>query len=552
MTKDQLVRLICEGENSRTEFKRDDLLPEQLAREIVALLNTGGGCILIGVEDDGSVSGVVRGKIREWIVNICRDNVQPAILPKIEIIPFDSTKKVVVIDVPSERTEKCYRARLSGHWITFVRADCTCRQATQGEEERLYQGAPLTIIEEEQVNHSEEEIENPYNFAKPATKYFRGREEEIRKLARVLRERKSAVIFGLQRIGKTSLVERVLSDISTGPPNQQTICLRINMFDAWQSFNTDLSFLFTVLDQLAEHQRTDAKKAKAAIRDVFYESSTDIERFNKFRHALKEGARRTNSSLLLFIDEFHDIEKVFRRAREKKTSNPVDAGLFRQIGSLVKEGTLQLLICCRYKAVPMEREQQLEIFKLMDEINLGVLDEASARSLIRDPVDRAIKYDEQALRKILQYTGGHPYLIQFLCSELVGRPRVRRSRVVRMKEVEDCVEEITCDPMKESKFNVLYEDFQEIQDRRPWRALLAMAEVAEVGGRLIGRSEIITKCGECFRIGYEERNIKSVIDPLLLSQVVAEEKRGIAPSYWIRSDMLRLWLRNQRFLDGER
>lgn len=43
MLKSELLEIIANGENSGVEFKRDDLRPEQLAKEIVALLNFQGG-----------------------------------------------------------------------------------------------------------------------------------------------------------------------------------------------------------------------------------------------------------------------------------------------------------------------------------------------------------------------------------------------------------------------------------------------------------------------------------------------------------------------------
>ncbi len=49
-----LAEWIANGENCGVEFKRDDdLRPEQLAKEVVALANFRGGRILIGVDDDG-------------------------------------------------------------------------------------------------------------------------------------------------------------------------------------------------------------------------------------------------------------------------------------------------------------------------------------------------------------------------------------------------------------------------------------------------------------------------------------------------------------------
>ena len=43
MKRAELLELIAGGENSGVEFKRDDLRPEQLAREVVALVNFQGG-----------------------------------------------------------------------------------------------------------------------------------------------------------------------------------------------------------------------------------------------------------------------------------------------------------------------------------------------------------------------------------------------------------------------------------------------------------------------------------------------------------------------------
>ena len=48
MTRSELLELIANGENSGVEFKRDDLRPEQIAKEIVALANSKGGACCWG------------------------------------------------------------------------------------------------------------------------------------------------------------------------------------------------------------------------------------------------------------------------------------------------------------------------------------------------------------------------------------------------------------------------------------------------------------------------------------------------------------------------
>lgn len=50
MIRTELLELIANGENSGVEFKRDDVRPEQLAKEVVALANLQGRRILLGVK----------------------------------------------------------------------------------------------------------------------------------------------------------------------------------------------------------------------------------------------------------------------------------------------------------------------------------------------------------------------------------------------------------------------------------------------------------------------------------------------------------------------
>ena len=62
-TRTQLLEIIANGESSGVEFKRDVIVNHQLAKELVAFSNLTGGMVLLGVEDDGSISGLTRADI---------------------------------------------------------------------------------------------------------------------------------------------------------------------------------------------------------------------------------------------------------------------------------------------------------------------------------------------------------------------------------------------------------------------------------------------------------------------------------------------------------
>src|SRR4051794_28665049 len=74
--------LLQEGEGTRLEYKES--LSSSFARELVALANTLGGRILLGVRDDGTVSGVSdSNETRARIQDIAR-NCDPPVKVAVE------------------------------------------------------------------------------------------------------------------------------------------------------------------------------------------------------------------------------------------------------------------------------------------------------------------------------------------------------------------------------------------------------------------------------------------------------------------------------------
>ncbi|KAF5435354.1 ATP-dependent DNA helicase RecG [Candidatus Methanophagaceae archaeon] len=143
MNRTQLMEIIRNGESSGVEFKRDDVRSQNVAKEIASLANLEGGYILLGVEDDGTVTGVTRSDIEEWVMNICSGSIQPPIIPYFEIVPWDGNKRIGVITIPEDSPDKPYKARQDGRWITFMRIGSTSREATREQEQRLYQASGI-------------------------------------------------------------------------------------------------------------------------------------------------------------------------------------------------------------------------------------------------------------------------------------------------------------------------------------------------------------------------------------------------------------------------
>jgi ATP-dependent DNA helicase RecG len=141
MNRTDLAELIDNGESSGVEFKRDDIMPEKLAKEMAALLNLEGGHILLGVERDGTVSGLTRERVQaeEWVMEIARVHLRPAAIPYWETIDWGDGKIVGIVSLPADAPDKPYKAKRGSAWMTEMRVGTTTRDATDEEELRLYQ-----------------------------------------------------------------------------------------------------------------------------------------------------------------------------------------------------------------------------------------------------------------------------------------------------------------------------------------------------------------------------------------------------------------------------
>lgn len=83
-----------EGENFFFEFKSDKVSPKKIVKEISAFANTYGGYILLGVEDDKTITGC-SGWTEHKIATTIHDSLSPT--PMFELKSFDLDGKTIVV-----------------------------------------------------------------------------------------------------------------------------------------------------------------------------------------------------------------------------------------------------------------------------------------------------------------------------------------------------------------------------------------------------------------------------------------------------------------------
>ncbi len=112
MDLQDIKRLVYRGEGDLVEFKHKVSHPEKVIREVVAFANAKGGHLIIGVDDNGTISGLKYAEDDHFLLNKAIDELcSPQIKYSSEIIPI-SEKRAIIHYYIYEGEEKPYYAFL--------------------------------------------------------------------------------------------------------------------------------------------------------------------------------------------------------------------------------------------------------------------------------------------------------------------------------------------------------------------------------------------------------------------------------------------------------
>lgn len=105
MNAKKLRAIIELGETDTVEFKRKFSGFEKIAKEMIALANTRGGLLLVGVDDDGTIIGVDSEKSEiDLLTSSAEFYSDPPIEHDIEVVEIDNVD-VIVVRIPESRTK---------------------------------------------------------------------------------------------------------------------------------------------------------------------------------------------------------------------------------------------------------------------------------------------------------------------------------------------------------------------------------------------------------------------------------------------------------------
>jgi predicted HTH transcriptional regulator len=114
-----VLTYIAEGEHLKQDFKMRIDDAQKIARSLVAFANTSGGRLLIGVKDNGNVSGIRPEEEIHMIIRSAEEFCQPSIHFTHSVWKVEG-KAVLEIQI-EESSVKPHLAKVEEGWKAFVR-----------------------------------------------------------------------------------------------------------------------------------------------------------------------------------------------------------------------------------------------------------------------------------------------------------------------------------------------------------------------------------------------------------------------------------------------
>jgi len=117
-----LYDLIKRGEDQKLDFKRHISDPQKIAKTIVAFANSEGGQIVIGVSDEGDITGVDVAQERFMMIKAGKHYCSPPVFIHFRVLQARG-RQVLVAEVKRSRSIRHSARGDDFNWIPYVRVN---------------------------------------------------------------------------------------------------------------------------------------------------------------------------------------------------------------------------------------------------------------------------------------------------------------------------------------------------------------------------------------------------------------------------------------------
>jgi hypothetical protein len=378
-------------------------------------------------------------------------------------------------------------------------------------------------------------------------------------------------IFGLQRMGKTSLIEEGLKERLEQLPGagENVVLVKIDLQGLGGEQVKYRDLLHAIIEAITEKMSDlgigrAVQDLRGMTNELFaasrYERGDRTQFFSMFAKLLRGFADAAHRRIVLIIDEFSEVRKVIERNKLALQKNPlrtgsllphdmfIDVPFMHHLSSLLKDRELKrkftLIVLVRPFMSEYDEKEGLQILKLMKPITLYYLEEEAARALITQPLQGKVGFELDAVSYLWQLTIGHPYLLQFMLKLIVDRAKRERRTAVSVADIQSLEEKMVAEgPAYDALFAVLISDYSVAEIMHPQEALLGkgtLALIAKLGDEQpegwVREDQIFKRLVE-HKISREKAAF--LLSQLARTKILEEESREGALRYRLSIPLLR-------------
>ncbi|MEO0685393.1 MAG: AAA family ATPase, partial [Cyanobacteria bacterium J06649_11] len=323
------------------------------------------------------------------------------------------------------------------------------------------------------------------------------------------------LLYGQRRMGKTSL----LNNLGKLLPNS-IIPMFVDLQGAPSSAKDSTGFLYN----LAKGMINSAKRQSALTLPLLTRKTLENDPFTNFDEWLdKVEETLEQNTALLMLDEFEVLDSAISKGRFDEEDV---LGMLRNL--IQHRPRFKMLIAGSHTIEEYQRWASYLIN--VQVVNVSYLLEREARKLIENPIeDFTLRYESDAVERILQLTRCHPFLVQLLCSELVALKNEQDPSVRRLATLADVEAAI---PEALSTGGFFFADIQNNQVDDIGLEILKF--IAAKGEKAVVSTKTIA-------LEFQNTDYISSIRLLLQRDLIEEVNNG----YCFQVELIRRWFENK-------
>ncbi|MBD3561496.1 ATP-binding protein, partial [Planktothrix sp. FACHB-1355] len=360
-----------------------------------------------------------------------------------------------------------------------------------------------------------QEVDNPYIIGVPLKEQqeiFTGRTHFGTRIEQLIldRRRPPLLLYGQRRMGKTSL----LNNLGRLLPNS-IIPMFVDLQGPVSSASDYAGFLYNIARAMTDS----AKRQSAVTLPPLTRETLKVDPFTSFDEWLDNVEQTLDQNIaLLSFDEFEALDTAISKGRFDEQDV---LGMLRHL--IQHRPRFKLLLAGSHTIEEFQRWASYLIN--VQVLHISYLKEPEARQLIERPVkDFTLRYEPDAVERVLQLTRCHPFLVQLLCAEIIylkneQDPSVRR--LANLADVEAAV------PAALNSGSFFFADIQNNQVDAAGLALLRFI-AAQGEGATVSREVLSRQFAD---------NLDSILELLLRRELIEE----IGEGYRFQVELIRCW-----------